>query len=385
MTNIFYFVVLLTTLLHIPMVTNAQENSPSRYYHLLVGTYTSGKSEGIYVYRFDSETGQLTHEYTAKGTENPSFLTVSEDGHFVYSVKEVADSKTGMVKAFRFNQESGALEFINEQPSGGGGPCYVSLSKEGKYLFVGNYNGGTLSAIPVKKDGSLGEPAQTISHEGKSINKDRQEKPHVHSTVVGPENKQVFVGDLGVDKVYIYDFKPEDKDKPLKPADQPFISVKPGSGPRHLIFDESGKFLYLVHELTAEVSVFERENKNYKHLQTIGLTEEDFKGDVSAAEIRISPDGQFLYASNRGDANEIVVFKIATEKGTLSKVGQVSSGGKTPRNFIIDPSGNFLLVAHQNSDSIVVFKRDKTTGMITSTGKSIEVGKPVYLKMVSAQ
>lgn len=384
MANIFYFVAFLATVLLTPMLTNAQGNNLSRYYHLLVGTYTSGKSEGIYVYRFDTETGELTHEYTAKGTENPSFLAMSKDGQYVYSVKEVG-GPTGMVKAFRFDKETGAMEFINEQPSGGGGPCYVSLDKDGQHLFVGNYNGGTLSAIPVKEDGSLGEPAQTISHEGSSVNKDRQEKPHVHSTVVSPDNQQVFVGDLGVDKVYIYNYKPADEDSPLQPADQPFIAVKPGSGPRHLIFDESGKYIYLVQELTAEVSVFEKKNGNYSHLQTLGLTEKGFKGEVSAAEVRISPDGKFLYVSNRGDANEIVIFKINNKNGTLSKAGKASSGGKTPRNFIIDPTGNFLLVAHQNSDSIVVFKRDKTTGLITPTGKSIEVGKPVYLKMFPAQ
>ncbi len=384
MVNQLLLAVFVVSALFIPMQTNAQNQSSNRYFHLLTGTYTSGKSEGIYVYRFDSETGELTHEYTQKNVENPSFLAVSPDGNHVYAVKEVSGEKEGMVNAFRFNAENGKLEFINQQPSGGGDPCYLTVDKKGRHLFAGNYTGGSLSVIPIAENGALETPAQTIQHKGKSINPERQEKAHVHSTVLSPDEEHLFTGDLGVDKIFIYKYNPGNPSQPLQAARTPFTSVKPGTGPRHLIFDKTGNFAYLIQELTAEVSVFAHKDGNLKHLQTASLVDKNFKGEVSAAEIKISPDGNFLYASNRGDANEISVFRIDQKKGTLNLEERQPSLGKTPRNFIIDPTGNFLLVAHQDSDSIVIFKRNKSTGKITPTGRSIEVGNPVYLTMIPA-
>ncbi|WP_017729965.1 lactonase family protein [Nafulsella turpanensis] len=370
------------TIVNPSAVAQQIKNSPS--FHLIVGTYTSGKSEGIYVYRFDSKTGKLEHTFTAKGVENPSFVVLSPDGQYLYAVNEVSGEKEGSVSAFRFNRETGALEFINKQASGGGDPAYLTVDQKGENLFVGNYTGGNLSVLPVQKDGSLGAAIQTIQHAGSSVNKERQEKAHVHSTVLGPEEKHLFVGDLGTDKVNIYEYHPE-SNQPLKPAATPFIAVEPGTGPRHLIFDELGDYAYLVQELTAEVSVFRHENGKLSHVQTVPMTEPDFKGAVSAAEVKISPDGKFLYASNRGDANEIVIYKIGPEKGTLTLVDRQSTLGKTPRNFTIDPTGRFLLVAHQNSDNVIVFARDIETGKLSPTGEEIEVGKPVYLKMVPVE
>lgn len=364
-----------------PNKAAAQQSDSSRYFHLIVGTYTSGKSEGIYVYRFDSKTGELNHTYTAKGVENPSFIALSPDAKYLYAVNEVSGEKEGSVSAFRFNQQTGEVEFINKQASGGGDPAYLAVDQEGQNLFVGNYTGGNLSVLPIQEDGSLGAAIQTIQHEGSSINKERQEKAHVHSTFLGPEEEYLFVGDLGTDKVNIYEYHPENS-QPLKPASTSFVAVEPGTGPRHLIFDEAGEYAYLVQELTAELSVFRHKKGKLSHVQTVPMTEPDFKGAVSAAEVKISPDGRFLYASNRGDANEIVIYKIHPDKGTLKFVDRQSSLGKTPRNFMIDPNGRFLLVAHQNSDSVVVFKRNMDTGKLTSTGEKVEVGNPVYLKMV---
>ena len=379
------FLSLIAGLLLAPGFLLAQQNSSSQKYHLLVGTYTSGKSEGIYVYRFDPKTGDLSPEFTAKGVENPSFVTLSPDAKYAFAVNEVSGEKTGAVSAFTFDQKTGALEFINQQPSGGGDPCYLAVDSDGKHLFVGNYTGGNLSVLPIEEDGSLGSPIQTIQHEGSSVNKNRQEKAHVHSTVLTPNEEYLFVGDLGTDKVYVYNYQEENPEKPLTPAETPFVSVTPGTGPRHLIFDQSGSFAYLVQELTAELGVFKHKDGKLSHLQTVPLTSKDFEGEVSAAEVKISPDGKFLYASNRGDANEIVIFKIDQKKGTLSLVERHSSMGETPRNFMIDPTGEYLLAAHQNSDSIVIFKRDQKTGKITPTGKKVEVGNPVYLKMVPIQ
>ena len=365
-----------------PGLLSAQESDQNRDHYLLVGTYTTGKSEGIYVYRFDSNTGETTPVHVAKGVENPSFVTLSPDAKYAFAVNEVSGDKPGGVSAFRFNQQTGALEFINKQPSGGGDPCYLAVDKEGKHLFVGNYTGGNLSVFPIREDGNLASAVQTIQHEGNSVNKQRQEKAHVHSTVLTPDEDHLFVGDLGADKVFVYDYQPENSEKPLKPASPACISVTPGTGPRHIIFDKQGKFAYLVQELTAEIGVFRHKKGELTPVQTVPMTDKNFAGAVSAAEVKISPDGKFLYASNRGDANEIVIYKIDQGKGTLSLVDRQSSGGKTPRNFMIDPSGKFLLAAHQNSDNIIIFNRDLKTGKISPSGKEIEVGNPVYLKMV---
>jgi len=354
-----------------------------RYYHLLVGTYTSGTSEGIYSYRFDTQTGRLSHEYTAKGVENPSFLAASPDRRYVYSVNE-GPGGAGEVSAFKFSSSTGRLEFINKQPSGGGAPCYISLSGDGRFLFVANYSGGNLSALPVNPDGSLAPPVQTIQHQGSSINPKRQEKPHVHCAVFSPSGKYLFTPDLGTDKINVYRYRPGRPEEPLAPADPPFAAASAGSGPRHLVFSSGGEYAYLVQELTAAVTVFSHEDGKLTPVQSLPMAAPDFKGEHGAAEIRLSPDGKFLYASNRGTANEITIYAINPENGKLALAGRRSTLGKTPRNFMIDPSGRFLLVANQNSDSIIIFKRDRETGLSGETGSMLTVGNPVYLMMLPA-
>lgn len=363
-----------------PLLLAAQTSPKSRYYHVLTGTYTSGKSEGIYVYRLDTETGELSHVQTAGGVHNPSFVTLSPDGRYAYAVNEQSGDKEGMVSAFRFNQSTGALEFLNQQPSGGGDPCYLTVDQQGKHVFVGNYTGGSLSVLPILGDGRLGDPVQTIEHVGSSVNENRQEKAHVHSTVLTPDEEYLFVGDLGTDKINVYTYN-RDASMPLQPAEPAYHEVTPGSGPRHLIFDDSANYAYVVLELTAEVEVLRHRDGKLETIQTVPMTASDFEGEVSGAEIRISPDGRFLYASNRGDANEIVAYAIDQQNGTLSFIERKSSGGETPRNFVIDPSGRYLLAANQESDSIIVFERDQQKGTLRPTGKKIEVGNPVYLNI----
>lgn len=360
----------------------AQTGKNNRYYNLLIGTYTSGSSEGIYVYQFDTETGDLKHKFTAKDIENPSFLVVSDNNKNVYAVNELSGEKPGAVSAYKFNAQTGAMEFINKQPSGGGDPCYLTLDERNLHLIVGNYTGGNLSVIPVLNAGTLGTPVQTVQHEGESVNKKRQEKAHVHSIVFSPDQKYLFVGDLGTDKVNVYKYRQKNVNSPLTPAKVPFTTVEAGTGPRHLVFNKKGNYAYLVLELTAEVAVFKHDKGELKHIQTIPMTREGFDGTVGAAEVKLSPDGKFLYASNRGDANEIAIYRVSPSDGTLELVGIQSTLGKMPRNFMIDPSGNFLLVAHQASNSIVIFKRDRKTGFLTPMDKSIEIGSPVYLTMV---
>lgn len=372
------FLLVLTALTMTSGMLTAQNNKEKQSYHLLVGTYTAGKSEGIYTYRFDSETGELTLEHTQGGVTNPSYLTVSTDNQYIYAVNELSEGM-GTVSAFQFDKSNGQLTFINQKSSEGAAPCYITTDKAQQHVVVGNYGGG-LSVLPVEKDGSLGAAIQTIHHEGSSVNKSRQEKSHVHATVFSPDGNYLFVVDLGTDKVYAYRYNAQDK-VPLKPASAPYTNVAPGAGPRHITFSPSGKHAYVVQELTAEVTAYDYNDGKLSHIQTVPMTASDFKGEVGAAAIHISPDGRFLYASNRLDANDIAIFKI-TPKGLLELVGRQSTLGKTPRDFLIDPTGQFLLAANQNSDNIVVFKRDKKTGMLSPTGTRIEIGNPVYLDMV---
>jgi len=341
-------------------------------YNLLVGTYTQpGKSDGVYVYTFNSTTGELTAKSEAKGIRNPSFLAISRDRKYVYAVNETSD---GTVSAFGFDSKSGALTLLNTAPSGGNGPCYVSTDDRGRFLFVGNYGGGSLTAIPIKNDGSLGSRIQTIQHEGKSI-KDNQRQPHVHAAVLSKDDHFLFVPDLGTDKVNIYSVN-YSSETPLKAST--FAGVEPGSGPRHFTFDSSGRNAFLIQEMTGVVTAYTYAEGKLIPKQSVSLPPANFNGRIDAADIHVSPDGKFLYASLRGDINEIVTLSI-DRTGLMTYAGRQSTQGKTPRNFAIDPTGNFLLVANQNSDEIVVFRRDQNTGALHATDKKIAIGAPACL------
>ena len=358
------------------MVT-AQTKSIS---NLVIGTYTQpGKSEGIYVYEFNSITGDFSYKNKATGVANPSFLAISSNKKYVYAVNETGREAPGGVSSFAFDEKSGDLKFLNKVPSMGDDPCYISIDKANKNIFVGNYSGGNLSVFKIQPNGSLYTSMQVIQHEGISVNKSRQEKPHVHSTVISPDNKYLFAADLGTDKVNAYRLRSRNYPNVLSDHQPPFTAVAPGSGPRHLTFHPNGKIAYLIHEMTADVSVYHYEKGKLTAIQSISMLAPGFKGKVGAADIHVSPDGRFLYASNRGDADEIVIYAIA-EDGRISLTGRQSTLGKGPRNFAIDPSGNFLLAANQNSDEIVVFKRNTENGLLTDTGKKIEVSQPVCLK-----
>jgi 6-phosphogluconolactonase len=356
--------------------------------YLLVGTYTGdkSKSEGIYVYRFNAETGEATPVGSAK-TSNPSYLAVSPDQRFVYAVNENADStrftQTGSVAAFSFDKKTGQLNALNKQESGGKHPCYVSIDKTGKWVIAGNYSSGSLALLPVKKDGSLDTAIKVIEHTGSSVNEDRQQGPHVHSTVISPDNKFVFVPDLGIDKVMIYAL--DTKKGTLVAAEQPYEITEPGAGPRHFDFHPNGKFAYLIEEMSGGISAYKYSKGTLTLIQNISSLPGDFAGNIGSADIHVSKDGKFLYVSNRGDANTIDIFKINEKTGEIWEAGHQSTLGKTPRNFNFDPSGKFLLVANQNTNDIVIFRRDAFTGLLTDTGKRIAVDKPVCLKWIEAE
>lgn len=350
---------------------------------LVIGTYTGGGSEGIYIYDFNTGTGDNSFISSVKSS-NPSFLAVSPDKKYLYAVNEDADSLNngGKVSAFKFDKEKKQLSFINQQASGGNHPCYITTDKTGKWVIVANYSGGSLSVTPVNKDGSLSASKKVIQHKGKGVNKERQEKPHVHQTVLSTDNNYLLVNDLGIDKVMLYAFN---KVKgTVTPQPNASTAVTAGSGPRHLAFHPSNKYVYLTEELSGTVAAFKYDaaTGKLKLLQTISAVPEEYKGSLSGADIHVSADGKFAYASNRGELNDITIFSVDAATGILKVVGRQSTLGKTPRNFNFDPTGNFLLVANQDSDDIIIFSVDHTTGLLTDTGKKINVPNPVCLVWV---
>ncbi len=349
-------------------------------FYLIVGTYTNeAKTNGIHVYTFNALTGDFQQKSVVTDITNPSFVTVSKDARNLYAVSEARDGKG--VNAYAFDRATGELRFLNNGSVGGNGPCYVTVDEKKQWVFTANYGGGSLSATRLNKDGSLSTDTQFIQHEGSSVNQSRQDKPHVHAVVLSPDEKYLMVPDLGTDKVNVYRFDPAAA-QPLTPATPAFATVNPGGGPRHLAFHPNEKYAYLVLEMEGAVVGFDYRDGKLTEKQRISMLAPGFTGKIGAADIHVSPDGKFLYASNRGEANDIAIYSI-DKNGNLAVVGRQTSGINTPRNFAIDPSGAFVLVANQNGNDIAIFRRDKNTGLLTATGKSIPVDKPVCLKFVS--
>lgn len=343
-------------------------------YNLVIGTYTAaGKSEGIYDYNFNTKYATTTLKAITKDVANPSYLAISPDQKFAYSVNETGNSST--ISAFKYNSVSGQLTFLNKVASEGADPCYITV--DNKNVIVANYSGGSLAVFSRKTDGSLTDAIQIIKHSGKSIDpKGRQESAHVHMVKFTPDHKYLICNDLGEDQIYIYNYNPASKERILTIKN--VIKTNAGTGPRHITFTPNGKFAYLAHEFNGSVTAFAYFNGTLKKIQEITTTPKDFSGKIDGADIHVSADGKFLYESNRGDANTISVFSILPT-GILKFVERVSTLGKGPRNFSIDPSGKFLLVAHQYTDDVVIFKRNKITGKLIDSGKRINVGAPVCL------
>lgn len=369
-------------LLSVAAVSHASE--PMKDFDLLVGTYTSGASKGIYSFRFSAETGDLRPLASPAETVNPSYLVVSPDKRFVYAVNELygCGDQEGAVSAFHFDPNSGSLTFINKVSSVSDDPCYVSLSSDGKNLFVANYSSGNLTALAVKPDGSIAGPVEALCHIGNGPNSERQKSAHVHMVLPSPDHGFLFATDLGVDRVYAYRLALENQTFPLQPAEPPFATVTAGAGPRHLLFTNDGRFLYLIEEMGEALVVFKRDGPHLDAIQTVRVAQKEWPGDTGAAALHLSPDGKFLYASNRANANELMIYSVDLQAGTLKQVGQQSSLGNKPRDFCIDSTGKFLLVANQDSDNLVIFKRNLETGALASTGKGAEVGSPVCVQIV---
>lgn len=353
--------------------------------YLIIGTYTNAGSHGIYVAKFDKRRGGLTLVDSVKAS-NPSFLTVSPDKNYVYAVNEDAASASpkGTVSSYHFNRKLGKLLFLNQQKTKGNNPCYISVDKTGQWLIVGNYSSGNLSVLPVSANiGIIDTATTTIQHMGSSVNKDRQNEPHVHQTILSQNNKWLLVPDLGTDQLMVYQFNK--KNGTLKAAATPFVKSVAGSGPRHVSFGESDKHVYLLEELTGTIAAykFSTDKGSLKLIQQISTLPEGFKGFAGSADIHVSPDGNFLYASNRGESNTITTFAVNRTTGMLTKLSVDTVLGLTPRNFSIHPSGKYLLVANQNSNEVVVFARNKQTGLLKDTGKRLQLSRPVCLQWVT--
>ena len=348
-----------------------------------VGTYTGPKSKGIYVMRMDPATGALTEPQLAGEVGNPSFLAIHPTQKWLYAVSETGGKMGGTVSAFSIASDTGKLLLLNQQSTGGDGPCFVGLDPAGKTALVANYGGGSVESLPIGDDGKLGSPASFIQHTGKGTDSKRQEGPHAHSINSDPGGHFAFACDLGLDKVLSYRLDGSSK---LSSNDPPFTTIAAGSGPRHLSFHPSGKFAYVISEMACTVTAFSYDAQKgaLSEIQTITTLPAGYHGPANCAEVQVHPSGKFLYGANR-EHNSLAIFTIDEQTGKLTAAGHQASGGKTPRNFRMDPAGNFLLAAHQDSDSVVVFRIDQKTGGLTPTGATVKIGSPVCVKFVEAK
>ncbi len=344
-----------------------------------VGTFTSEGGEGIYLCNFDPVSGEIALVKTFKGVDNPSFLKVSPDKKYLYSVSrttEPIEKSGGFVLAYRIEND-GTLHFINKQVANGAGPCHVDISANGEFVAIATYAGGTTSVYPVNPDGSLGECSSTIKNTGSGPHPN-QKSPHAHSIKFSPfDNSTVFSADLGTDQLNIYRLK----DGKLESSGQNFIKMKPGAGPRHFEFHPNGKTIYVINELNSTVSTVKKVGDRWQVVQDISTLPSGFEGESYCADIHISSDEKYLFGSNRGD-NSIAVFTINPDTDELAIKGTVAVEGDWPRNFTLTPDGKFMLVANQRSGNITIFKINGKTGMPRFTGHEIKLPAPVCLEFM---
>jgi 6-phosphogluconolactonase len=352
-----------------------------------IGTYTDGKSKGIYRAEFDVKTGKLSTPVVAAELRSPSFLAIHPNRHYLYAVNEsdqVGASKSGQVSALALDTKTGELKVLNQQSSGGNGPCHIVVDKDGKNALIANYGGGSAGVLPIGPDGKLEKMSSFEQHKGSSVNKSRQEAPHAHSINLDPSNRFAYVADLGLDKVMVYRF--DAGLGTLTPNSPPCAEVKPGAGPRHFAFHPSGSFAYVINELDSTITAFRFNLKSgsLSTIETVSTLPAGYKGNTTTAEVVVHPSGKFLYGSNRGH-DSIAAFTIDEETGKLTFVGHQKENIKTPRNFAVDPTGAYAIVANQGSGSMVVFRVNQKTGALETTGNVVQVPAPVCVRMVAIE
>ena len=364
-------------------------------YQLLVGSYTAGQSQGIYRLNFNSATGQIDAKpLQVIKSENPSWLTLSKDQRYLFVVNENGPGQrdpVGRVSSYAIAPKTHELSLINQVQSLGNEPTHSSLSADASHLFVSNYSvaedpGGTLAVLPVSADGALKPVVQMSSHPASRVNPERQMSSHVHSTVSSPDGRYVFSNDLGADRVFAYRFDPKaNPDLPLTPANPAFVQLPAGSGPRHLLFSADGKHAWLTMEMSAQVAVFDYRDGSLVQTQMVDLAAGQPVSDKAVAALHASADGKFLYVSNRGTANQLLVFAIDPATGHLKELQRRSVEGDHPREFSLDPSGKFVLIANQKSNGIVVVERDAKTGLLGKTVQKLPMDAPSDLKFLLRQ
>jgi len=374
--RIFAFSLLIAPFIFSVAGGSADKPAANRKYLVFVGTYTSKtESKGIYAYEFDADTGRLTPKGLAAETPDPSWVAVHPGGKYLYAANEAGKAST--VSAFAVDVKSGKLTLLNQMPSLGEDPCYLSFDKTGKYLLVANYSSGTIAVFPILAEGRLGEHTAMVKDAGATgPNKKHQEGPHAHWIETSPDNRFVLVADLGLDEVLVY--KLDATSGTLTPNEPAFARLKAGSGPRHAVFYPNGKFVFAVSELSSTATSFAYDVKKgtLKETGTASTLPPGFSGRNDVAETAVHPNGKFLYVSNRGN-DSIAILSIHPGKRTLAPAGGIPTGGKEPRHFAIDPSGKYLLAENQFSNNIVVFKIDPATGGLTPSGQVVEVPSPV--------
>ncbi len=347
--------------------------------YLFAGSYTEGEqAEGIYVYAFNEETGELTEVERKPNLVNPSFITLSPNGKYLYACTETKLEQYGSVSAFKIDTLTGGLTFLNKQNTGGRNPVHLVVDQTNKFVLASNYTDAGIAVFECNADGSIQPFSQLIEFEGKNIIEGRQDGAHIHSCNFSLDYKYVFAPDLGADKIRVFAF---DEVGLLIPIDNMTIETEKGSGPRHFTFHPNQSFAYCVEELSGSVSLYTLLNgqlhwvddyQSYKH-------KED---EYASADVHISPDGKFLYSSNRQDDHSITVFSINQSSGELTLRNHQSTFGTIPRSFVIDPSGNYLIVANQTSNELIVFKRNLETGMLTKGHVISGIESPSSIKMI---
>jgi len=357
-------------------------------WHVYFGTYSGEKSRGIYLSRFDTETGHLSQPQLAVELQNPSFLAVHPKGRFLYAAGETDSfegKKEGSVSAYAIDLKTGALKFLDSKGSGGTYPCHVSLDRKGKCLLVANYGSGSLAAFGVDRLGKFIPSQSVVQHQGSSVDPQRQTGPHAHFITTDPDNRLALACDLGLDKVLVYRLK---TGAPSLSPHRPYgVPLEPGVGPRHLVFHPSGQWVYVLNEMGSSINIFDFDPKRgalSHEPQRQRTLPPAYKDQNSCAEIQVHPSGKFLYASNRGH-DSIAAFSVDPANGQLTPIDYFPSGGKTPRHFTLDPSGKWLLAENQDSDNVVVFQVDEETGKLRSSGQIVSIGKPVCAVFVEAK
>jgi 6-phosphogluconolactonase len=349
------------------------------------GQVLQGKGRGIYAFRFDAATGALTPAGVTEGVRNSSYLCFDPSRRFLYCVnefKQFEGKASGAVSAFRIDPATGALAFLDMKASHGTDPCHLMVDHSGRNVLVANFASGSVCVLPIAEDGSLRDASCVIQHEGSSVDPKRQAGPHAHAVEIDAANRFAFVPELGLDKVMIYAFDAPSGRLAPNPK-QPWIKVAPGAGPRQLVMHPNGRFAFLINELNSTMTAYGYDAADgvLTELQTLPTLPPDFAGHSTCAEVQISPDGRFLYGSNRGH-DSIAIFAVDSETGMLSTVDHESTRGKIPRNFVVSPSGDFVIAANQDTGNLVSFRRDRATGKLTATGQIAEAGTPICVKFL---